>query len=358
MPESDQRRRAVANRFAELKIDALVVSSPANVRYLTGFTGSNGLLLLTAEKPVFYTDPRYTTQAAAEVDAKSVTVRGPLMPAAVQEIKKRKLKRIGFERGAVTYDAWALMKDELPAQSNLRPVGGVIEALRAVKSSEEIAKIRRSVATASEAFARTLKQVRVGLRELDVAAELDYQMRRLGADGPSFDTIVAAGARTALPHARPTAAKLEANQLLLIDMGASRDGYASDMTRMAHFGAPGARVKDMYAAVLEAQRAAVQAVRAGAAGGDVDAAARKVLKKHNLDKAFVHSTGHGLGLEIHEPPRLGQKEKARLDAGMVVTIEPGVYVEGFGGIRIEDTVLVTKTGCEVLTPTPKELVSL
>ena len=348
----------MVNRFAELKIDALVVSSPANVRYLTGFTGSNGLLLLAPERPVFLTDPRYTTQAASEVDARTVTVRGPLLAAAAAEIKKRRLKRIGFERSGLTYDAWAKLKDELPAQANLRPVGGVIEALRMVKSGEEILKIRRSAATAAEAFARTLKQVKPGLRELDVAAELDYQMRRLGAEDAAFETIVVSGARTALPHARPTSAKLEPNQLLLIDMGASREGYASDMTRMVHFGTPGAKVKEMFTAVLEAQRAALDAVRPGRAAGEVDRAARKVLKKHGLERAFVHATGHGLGLEIHEPPRIGQKEKGKLEAGMVVTIEPGAYVAGLGGIRIEDTVLVTKTGSDVLTPTPKELVSL
>jgi Xaa-Pro aminopeptidase len=358
LPECDQRRRALANRFAELKIDALLVSSPANVRYLTGFTGSNGLLLLTPEKPVFLTDPRYTTQAATEADVKTLTARGPLLPAAAAELKKRKLKRIGFEPGALSYEAWAKLKDELPAPANLRAVGGVIEALRTVKSAEEVLRIRRSAATAAEALARTLKQVKPGLRELDVAAELDYQMRRLGAEGAAFETIVASGARTALPHARPTTAKLEPNQLLLIDMGASREGYASDMTRMAHFGTPGAQAKEMHAAVLEAQRAALDAVRPGRAGGDVDAAARKVLRKYGLERAFVHATGHGLGLEIHELPRIGQKEKGRLEAGMVVTIEPGVYIAGSGGVRIEDTVLVTRTGSEVLTPTPKELVSL
>ena len=199
------------------------------------------------------------------------------------------------------------------------------------------------------------KEVRAGTREQDVAADLDYQMRRLGAEGTAFETIVASGERTALPHARPTARPIGANELLLIDMGACRDGYMSDMTRMLFVGDPPRKIRNMYRAVLDAQLAAIGAVREGAATRKVDGEARRVLKSAGFEKAFVHSTGHGLGLEIHECPRVGRKDKTRLQAGMVITIEPGAYVEGLGGIRIEDTVLVTKQGCEVLTPTNKEL---
>jgi Xaa-Pro aminopeptidase len=180
-------------------------------------------------------------------------------------------------------------------------------------------------------------------------------MRRLGAEKPSFETIVASGARSALPHAHPTGARLKLGQLLLIDMGAFVDGYASDMTRMLFLGRPGARVKRLYRAVLEAQLAAIDAVRPGVTTSHVDRQARHVLKKFGLDRAFVHSTGHGLGLEIHELPRIGRKDKTLLAAGMAITIEPGAYLEGFGGVRIEDTVVVTAGGCEVLTPTSKEL---
>ena len=183
-------------------------------------------------------------------------------------------------------------------------------------------------------------------------------MKILGAEKAAFDTIVAGGERSALPHAHPTGYRLVGNELLLIDMGACLDGYCSDMTRVVHLGPPAKRVKQMYAAVLEAQLAAIDAVRPGATAGSVDKAARQVLKKHGLDKAFVHSTGHGLGLEIHEPPRLGRKDETILVPGMAITIEPGAYVEGQGGIRIEDTVLVTATGCEILTPTPKEFLSI
>jgi Xaa-Pro aminopeptidase len=180
-------------------------------------------------------------------------------------------------------------------------------------------------------------------------------MRRLGAEKPSFETIVAAGVRSALPHAQPTAARFEKGELIVVDMGALQEGYCSDMTRMLFVGTPGVKVKRTYRAVLEAQLAGIDAVRAGVRTAAVDAATRKVLKGYGLDRAFIHSTGHGLGLEIHEPPRLGKRDKGRLQAGMAITIEPGVYIEGFGGIRIEDTVLVTEKGCEILTPTSKEL---
>jgi Xaa-Pro aminopeptidase len=198
-------------------------------------------------------------------------------------------------------------------------------------------------------------RLRPGVKEQDFAAELEYRMRRLGAEKPAFETIVAGGVRSALPHAQPTAAPLRAGDLVVVDMGAFVEGYASDMTRMLFLGRPDAKVKRAYRAVLEAQLAAVDAVRAGVAAGSVDHAARAVLKTHGLDRAFVHATGHGLGLEIHEPPRLGAREKTRLRAGMTITIEPGVYVEGWGGIRIEDTVLVTENGCEILTQTSKAL---
>jgi Xaa-Pro aminopeptidase len=192
------------------------------------------------------------------------------------------------------------------------------------------------------------------MRETELAAEIDYRNRKLGAEAPSFDTIVAAGERSALPHAHPGPAKIGPG-ILLIDMGAFRDGYASDMTRMVHVGPATAKYKRAYRAVLEAQLAAIAAVKPGVTTNAVDRAARSTLKRHGLDREFVHSTGHGLGLEIHEPPRIGRKDKTKLEAGMAITIEPGIYIEGWGGIRIEDTVLVTANGCEILTPTSKAL---
>jgi len=350
---------ASAIDFAALKIDALLVSAAPNIRYLSGFTGSNALLLVTTDSKVLFTDPRYTLQAAQQCScAVRIVKKMPLSAALAQNLGRRKLRRIGFEKSRLSYGDYELLKERLPLGAGLRPVGGAVDALRMVKSADEIARIRRSVQTNSDAFAAAVKMVKPGVSESDIAAELEYRMRLLGAERPAFETIVAAGARTALPHAQPAHNKLNANDLLLIDVGACQDGYSSDMTRMLFLGRPGPKIRAIYDAVLKAQLAALEVVREGVTAQKVDAAARRVLKAEGLEKEFVHSTGHGLGLEIHEPPRIGKKDKTRLQAGMAITIEPGAYIRGLGGVRIEDTVVVTKNGCEVLTPTPKELMLL
>ncbi|MBI2680534.1 MAG: aminopeptidase P family protein [Candidatus Solibacter usitatus] len=342
--------------MAAEKLDAFLVSSAANVRYLSGFTGSNGLLLvLSAGGAILFTDPRYRIQASLEADCRVRVGTGPLLGHVLPVLRKKKSRRVAFERSRMTFEMYQSLKEGLPLKSSAEPVAGWIELQRMIKSDAEIALIRHSVLVNSRAFERAVSGVRVGKSEKDLAAELDYQMRRLGAEGAAFETIVATGARTALPHAQPTAAVFGANSLILVDMGAMCEGYASDMTRMLFLGRPGSRVKRAYAAVLEAQLAGIAAVKAGVEAQVVDRAARRVLRRHGLERAFVHSTGHGLGLEIHEPPRLGKRDRTMLVPGMAITIEPGVYLEGFGGIRIEDTVVVTHNGCEVLTPTPKTL---
>ena len=346
---------AIASGLAERKLDALLVSGAPNIRYLTGFTGDNGNVLVTPEKTILFTDPRFEIQASQQVSCQVKIAKGPLVIDVLAAIKRLALMRIGYEPARMTCDAFESLRSRLPLRASLEPVNGWIEELRMVKTPEETERIRRSVDTNSEAFEQAVRRVKPGMKESELAAELEYRMRRLGAEKPCFDTIVAGGARSALPHAQPTAARLENGQLVVVDMGALQDGYCSDMTRMLFLGSPGSKVKRTYRAVLEAQLAAIDAVRPGALTRNVDRAARDVLKGHGLDRAFVHSTGHGLGLEIHEPPRVGRKDKTRLQAGMAITIEPGVYLEGFGGIRIEDTVLVTETGCEILTPTSKDL---
>jgi Xaa-Pro aminopeptidase len=357
--EYSARRAAIADGLAMRKLDALLVAFSPNLRYLSGFTGSNGSLLITEERSILFTDPRYTIQAANETACETRIAKGPLVKDVVSAIQRLKLTRIGYEPARMTCDELEALKSKLPMRAALEPVkepaAGWVEELRTIKSAEEIARIRRSVETNSRAFEQAVARVKPGMKESDLAAELEYRMRRLGAEKPSFETIVAGGARSAWPHAQPTAARLKTGELAIVDMGAFQDGYASDMTRMLFLGKPDAKVKRAYRAVLEAQLAGIDAVRPGAKTATVDAAARSVLKSHGLDAAFVHSTGHGLGLEIHEPPRIGRKDKTKLRAGMAITIEPGVYLEGFGGIRIEDTVIVTERGCEVLTPTSKEL---
>ncbi len=353
--EYEQRRKRVAAGLHERKLDALLVSLSPNLRYLSGFTGSNGALLVLPGKSILFTDPRYQIQAAQESTCQIRILKGPLVLGLHAAIVKLGVKRIGYEPARMTCDFYEALHSRLSLRASLEPVRDWIEELRMVKSDAELALIRRSVDTNSRAFEQTIARIKPGIKEQDLAAELEYRMRRLGAEKPSFESIVASGARSALPHAQPTAARLTTGDLVVVDMGAFQEGYASDMTRMLSVGPPGAKAKRLYRAVLEAQLAAIDAVRPGAATARIDSAARRVLKAHGLDREFLHSTGHGLGLEIHEPPRLGKRDKMRLQVGMAITIEPGAYLEGFGGVRIEDTVVVTENGCEILTPTSKEL---
>ncbi|PWT98476.1 MAG: aminopeptidase P family protein [Terriglobia bacterium] len=358
MPPVDgytERRRTVASGLAGRKLDAMLIAFSPNLRYLTGFTGSNGSLLLLPDDAILFTDPRYQIQARQEVNCRVRIAKGALLLDVAAAIGKLRLRRIGYEPSRMTCDFFNSLTARLPLKTSLEAVSGWIEELRMIKSPPEQQLIRRSVETNSRAFDQAVARARAGMKEQDLAAELEYRMRRLGAEKPAFETIVAAGARSALPHAQPTRARMEAGGLVVVDMGAMQDGYCSDMTRMLFLGTPPAKVKRTYRAVLEAQLAAIDTVRPGVSTAQVDRQARRVLKSYGLDRAFVHSTGHGLGLEIHEPPRIGKRDKSRLKAGMTVTIEPGVYLEGFGGIRIEDTVVVTETGCEILTPTSKEL---
>jgi Xaa-Pro aminopeptidase len=353
--ECSQRRTGIAAQLRHFKADVLLVSSLPNVRYLTGFTGSNGLVVLASETAVLFTDPRYTIQASSETDCRVEIVKGSPYAAAAKLIARRRWKRVGIERNRLTFGAFAELQDLLGRGAELVALPPAVEQRRMVKSGSEIDLIRESVQTNSRAFEKAVLRLKATATETDLAAELEYQMRRFGAEKPAFETIVASGARSARPHAQPTRQPIGGDRLLLVDMGAVQAGYSSDMTRMLHLGKPGRKAAKLYKAVLEAQLAAIDAAREGVTAGTVDRAARRVLKKHGMDDLFVHSTGHGLGLEIHEPPRLGKKDDTRLEAGMVVTIEPGAYIEGFGGVRIEDTVVITRNGCEVLTPTSKDL---
>jgi Xaa-Pro aminopeptidase len=352
------RRQNLRAACRDERVDSFAILSPANIRYLSGFTGSNGALLVTSDREILLTDSRYRTQAGEESDCDIQIAKGPLIDALVQCARRLGVTRLAFEGNRISfYDHTRLVAAR--GAIRLKSLNQTVERLRLVKSTSEIAAIRAAVALNSAALEQALRRFKPGTTELDLAAEIEYSMRRLGSDGVAFETIVASGPRSALPHARPTANEIAADQLLLIDMGALAFGYSSDMTRTFAVGAlEGSRARRMYHAVWEAQLAALDAVKPGVQASAVDFAARQVLRRKGFDKLFIHSTGHGLGLEIHEAPRLGRREAARLEAGMVVTIEPGVYAEGFGGVRIEDTVVVTPKGCEVLTPTTKELRSL
>ena len=278
------------------------------------------------------------------------------------ECRLRRLWLPGFDPVWTSVAELAKLKGALPSsfrRSFLTPLAApLVEPLRLVKDEEELALMSKAALVGCELFEHLLGFLRPGLKEIDVAAELEYRARIAGAEGMSFETIVASGVRSALPHGRATTTKLPRTGFVTLDFGIILGGYCSDMTRTVYMGKPKARERAAYEAVLEAQEAGVQAVRAGASCGEVDEAARSVLRKAGLAEAFSHSTGHGVGLEIHESPRIGAGQKSRLVSGMVVTIEPGVYLAGEFGIRIEDMVAVTPTGGTVLTPAPKALIEL
>jgi Xaa-Pro aminopeptidase len=352
-----ERRTRLLPSLKDARANAFLVTALPNVRYLTGFTGSNGMLLLTPDRALLFTDPRYQTQAPRESDCDVKIAKGPLVKELASWIKRLNVKSLAIEQNRISFDEYRQLGESLRGV-RLKPVSGAVEHLRMVKSAAEIATIRASVQLNSAALEQALRQFKPSMAEVDFAAEIEYRMRLLGADGTAFETIVASGERTALPHAHPTDRPIQTNQLLLVDMGARVAGYCSDMTRTHAVGKLNPKARRMYRAVLESQLAAIDAVKPGVSCTTVDRAARDVLRGYGMDKLFIHSTGHGLGLEIHEGPRVGRKDRTKLEPGMTITIEPGVYMEGVGGIRIEDTVAVTDRACEVLTPTGKELAVL
>ncbi len=345
-------------------VSGLLVTHLPDVRYLCGFTGSSAALAVTRRAARLFTDGRYRTQAAEEVKgAKVEIVSGAPALAAVQWLSAQPgTENAGFDSTHTTVAELAKWKAGLASglrRKYLVPLEEpLVESLRMVKDEDELVLMREAALLGCKLFDHILGHVRPGLREIDVAAELEHQARVLGAEGMSFETIAASGARSAMPHGRATMAHLPRRGFLTLDFGVILNGYCSDMTRTIHFGTPRPKERNAYEAVLEAQQAAVAAVASGATCGDVDEAARSILRRAGLADAFSHSTGHGVGLEIHEPPRVGTGQTTRLLPGMVVTIEPGIYLQGEFGIRIEDMVTVTRTGCEVLTPSPKALIEI
>jgi Xaa-Pro aminopeptidase len=350
--------------LAASDLDALLVTALPNIRYLSGFSGSNALLLVLPDEALLFTDFRYAAQVRGEVHA---TVQSLVEPASLWAGLWRELGRrsgvttIAFETAHVTHQEAARFLDAGTegARWHWRPAVNLVEVLREAKDADEVTRIREAVRIAEHALGRTIQEVRVGMTELEVAGRLEFELRAAGSEGFPFETIVAAGERSALPHARASTRPIGAGELLLIDFGAIHAGYCSDITRTFVVGAPpDARQREIHDAVRESNGSASALVRAGMRGRDADALARDYLARLGFGEAFGHSLGHGIGLEIHEAPRLSATAEAPLPAGAVVTIEPGVYLEGWGGVRIEDDVLLGPDGPEVLTRFPRDLVQL
>lgn len=337
---------------------SFLVAANANIEYLCGFRGSYGFLLVSDKGALLYTDGRYTTQAKSQARGVQVceSTQRPL-DQLISDLKEQRVQRLGVEENRISYALVQTLRRRL-RRTRVEPLNGPVEQLRLVKTDDEIRKIRRAARLNSRAFHNVCSRASADWTEARFAAEVDFTFRSLGADGPGFETIVASGPHAALPHARARPRSIVSDSLVVVDHGAILDGYNSDMTRTICFGRVGNEERRIFQAVYEAQKAAVDQVRSGVKAATVDQAARKVIEAFGLGDAFPHATGHGVGLEIHEQPRVGAGEQTRLTSGMVITIEPGAYVEGVGGVRIEDLVLVTKTGCEMLSRTPRRLRTL
>lgn len=361
--EYRQRMARLRKRLMEFHAEALVVTHAPNIYYLCGFLGSAGILVVEPTRVTLITDSRYMVQAREQTRESGVSVlipKEPILMAAgdrLDSIRARK-PRIALDFSHMTVSEKARLVKAARHSANWISGAGWVEGLRTIKSGPELRIMRAAALLISSVFDDVFKVIRPGIKELDLAAEMDYRMRKLGAEGPSFETIVASGPRAALPHARPTSRRLRRNELVVLDAGAILTGYCSDMTRTVFLGRATGRIRQWYKAVREAQKAACEATAAGVQAGVPDAAARRVLESYKLGKYFVHSTGHGLGLEVHEDPRLAKGQMARIEPGMVVTIEPGVYVPDIGGIRIEDDLAVHANGTEILTTTSRELLEL
>lgn len=344
--------------LSEQRLDALIVTSLTHLRYLTGFTGSNGLGVVTRHAMFFLTDPRYREQAAHQVrSARRIFTNRPLLEAVAEHRCLSQCKRVGFESQVLTYQQYRVLRKSFPRKLFV-PTSGVVESLLLVKDPDELDAMRAAMRITDRVFTEVIGLLRPGMREHDVAAEISYRHRCLGADGDGFDPIVASGERGSLPHARASEKVIRKGDLVTLDFGCTVAGYHSDLTRTVAIGHATRRARDIHRLVRDAQEAALAAARGGIRASELDAVARRVIADGGYGPAFSHSLGHGLGLHIHERPRVSALSTETLTAGSVITVEPGIYISGWGGVRIEDDILLTSTGSTVLTTAPKDLMVL
>jgi Xaa-Pro aminopeptidase len=357
MPSFISRRSKLRKLIRQAKADALLVTNFTNVTYLTGFTGDDSYLLVTLADETLVSDARYTTQLSEQCPKLKLEIRSPgvrMLAAVAEVVEGAKVERLGIEAGSATVELERSLAKALP-NVQLVATDGLVEHLRTIKDKDEIQATRVACQQARRAFEVVRALLTPEMTELDIAAELEYQARRFGAKALSFPAIVAVGPRSALPHAEPSQRRLRESDFVLVDWGVRTDQYVSDLTRIVVTGRISPKLRKLYGVVLNAQLAAIDAIRPGITCEQVDRVARKIISKAGLGRAFGHGLGHGTGLEIHEAPRLAVGQKAKLRPGMIVTVEPGVYLPGWGGVRIEDDVLVTRGGHEVLSDVPKRL---
>ncbi|MDD5543187.1 MAG: aminopeptidase P family protein [Acidobacteriia bacterium] len=346
-------------RLISESVDALLITHLPNVFYLTGFTGSAGNLLVFPQRVLFLTDGRYVEQASKEVSvAEIVAMKKGGLEETAKILLRRRVKRGAFEARHVSFETAQDLKRRTRNKIRWQSGSGWTEELRAVKSPEEVGAIESSLGLVEGAFEKTLLRVRPGVRERDLAAELEFHMKKHGAQKVSFDLIVASGPRSALPHGLASERRVGRNEFLVFDLGAILRGYSSDFTRTVFVGRPTAKAREIYSVVKESQECALAAVDAGVPASQIDHLARRTIRKKGYGRYFVHSTGHGIGIEVHEAPAIGARSRAVLQAGNVIAVEPGIYVPGFGGVRIEDLALVGRHDSRILTQTTKQLVTL
>lgn len=336
------------------QVEALYITNPENRYYLSGFSGSAGAVLICGNNPVLFTDFRYLEQAKQESpEFILIEANDPYTDALALFLRENEISSLGYEGEHLVYNQFLALKDKL-VSIDLKELSGLVEKLRLIKDNDEIKNIEEAVRLADLALVKVLPTLKPGVPEHQVALQLEYAMKELGAEDIAFKSIVASGLRSALPHGVASSKRLDAQDLVTLDFGATYHGYHSDITRTVVVGEPSAKQLEIYNIVLEAQTQALKAIRSGVRASDVDRAARDIIAGRGYGTRFGHGTGHGLGLYIHENPRLSPKDDTVLQCGMAVTVEPGIYLPGWGGVRIEDTVVVEKSGCRVLTGAPKD----
>jgi Xaa-Pro aminopeptidase len=350
-----KRVELLRRKLAEKDAEAMLVTQPENRRYLSGFTGSTGFLLVGLEKLFLLTDFRYLEQATQECPGWFVyEVKSSAFEALAELSLQLNISGLAFEDEHLTYKQFSELREKLPGKVKVLPSSGLVEELRMVKETPEIENLSKAVELADRAFKHILDFIRPGVKERDIAFELEFFMRRQGAAKISFDTIVASGPRGAMPHGVASEKAFEYGELVTFDFGCEYEDYFSDLTRTVSLGPPDREQEKIYAIVLEAQEAGLSYLKAGVKASEVDGVVREVISKHGYLEYFRHSTGHGVGLNVHEAPRLSRNDSTLLQPGMVVTVEPGIYIPGWGGVRIEDMAVVQEQGCSRLTQAPKD----